>query len=254
MYISKNKHVLSNAILVVAILNIVSEIVCAITRRIVESAYSLSPTLLDDTVWRVQSIVSCIQVFLTTVIFFLAYRRMSYYRKLIPQEDQEEMQRLQEEFISDKVSTLPARIIAQLLQIWAAILIGVEIIYNVTSSVYRDFISALTQMITISDQNTYTAFVAMYNNTHGFKYIGMLIAICIGILTSGVFLRDRFLMIASGVLTLLFLIVFVALRANTLILMDRAVGVVWTSVIFHLLQTAGLLTLSLYLRYKFRGI
>ena len=40
-------------------------------------------------------------------------------------------------------------------------------------------------------------FVAIYNNTHGFKYIGLLIALLIGVLMTGIFLNDRLLKVVK---------------------------------------------------------
>ena len=95
--------------------------------------------------------------------------------------------------------------------------------------------------------------VALYNGTHGFKYIGMFIAIILGILVTGIFLKDRFLWIFSAALTGIFMIAFVTLQMGTITIAGRDYGIVWTAVIFHLVQTIGILLLSVYLRRRYQG-
>ena len=115
------------------------------------------------------------------------------------------MGRLQEEVFGTKLSALSADAIRRLLQIWAVILIGVEIVYDVTSTLYREFMLQLFSMELLTGGIFSGGFAVLYNSTHGFKYLGMLIAILLGIMMTGIFLNDRPLKAVAGILTLLFL-------------------------------------------------
>lgn len=97
------------------------------------------------------------------------------------------------------------------------------------------------------------AFAAFYNGTHGFKYIGMFIAILLGIIVTGILLRNKGMAIASGILALLFMISFCLLNMWTLSLsfLNINLGIVWTSVLFHSLQTFGLLILGIFIRKRY---
>ncbi len=254
MYLSKKVHILTPAIMLTAIFNLLSELASGLARIVLSKLPSLTPDMLDTKMWTIQSAFAILQLLLTIGVFLVARKKLNRLMKLIPREDWSDMGKLQSEMIKDSVATLSITEINQLLQVWAAILIGVEIVYDVTSSAYKSFVTQLVKIVDLSNPETYNAFVALYNSTHGFKYIGMLIAICIGILTTGIFLQDRWLITSSITLTVLFLIAFVFIQSNTIVLASRMVGVVWTSVIFHILQTLGLMVLSAYLFKRYRGL
>lgn len=254
MYLSKKVHILTPAIMLTAIFNLLSELASGLARIVLSKLPSLTPDMLDTKMWTLQSAFAILQLLLTIGVFLVARKKLNRLMKLIPREDWSDMGKLQSEMIKDSVATLSITEINQLLQVWAAILIGVEIVYDVTSSAYKSFVTQLVKIVDLSNPETYNAFVALYNSTHGFKYIGMLIAICIGILTTGIFLQDRWLITSSITLTVLFLIAFVFIQSNTIVLASRMVGVVWTSVIFHILQTLGLMVLSAYLFKRYRGL
>ena len=254
MYLNKKIHILTPAIMLTAIFNLCVEFANTVTRSLLSSIPTLTPSMLDNKIWTYQTIFSSIQLVLTIIVFLFSAKKLRRLMKIIPKEDWDEMGRLQTEVIKDNVATLSITAICQLVEIWAAILIGIQVVYDVTSNAYRNFMTQLVGIVDISNPETYNTFTALYNSTHGFKYIGMLIAICIGILTTGVFLRDKWLVAAATILTLLFLFAFVFIQSNTVVLASRMVGVVWTSVIFHILQTLGLITLSIYLFKRYRGL
>lgn len=238
----------------VAIINLLAEGADAVFRLILSREATLTPDMVNHAGNMVSFAIMFFRLLSICLAFFLSRRKISAYRKLIPEEDEKEMARLQEEMIPDKVSTLTVHAIEQLLKIWAAILIGVEIVYEITSVAYQNFIVRLTDMITITDPEMYLAYVALYNSTHGFKYVGMLIAICIGIFTTGIFLKDKVLVGLSAFQIAFFLAAFLLIQSSTVVLPTRTVGIVWTSVIFHVLQTIGLFVFAFYIRRKYRGM
>lgn len=218
------------------------------------TGYQFTPNMIDDTVYKVQVLVFLMQVIMDIIIFYLAERELRRYKRLIPKEDREELARLQQDALSGNLSTLTMENIDILIKLWALILIGVQCVYEITAVAYKDFIENLISFISISDENTYFAFVSIYNSTHGFKYAGMFIAIIIGVAVTGIFLKDRTLGFISVALTVAFMIAFLFVEQSTFVVGTRLIGVVWTSAIFHILETLGLFVLAVYLRIRYRGM
>ena len=97
-------------------------------------------------------------------------------------------------------------------------------------------------------------FIMLYNMTHGFKYLEILSAILLGVVMTGIFLNDRYLKLGSLAILLLFLVSFGAIQMQTVYLMGREIGIVWTSLIYHITETLGLFLLSLYLTVRYKGL
>ena len=254
MYFSSNKHILSRVIMASAVINVASAMLTGLIRIIISRKASLTPAMSDTVLWRVQIGASVLQLFLICGVFYYAFRKLGSYMNTVSDEDRAEMGRLQKEVFGDNLPALSSDAILRLLQIWAVILIGVELVYDITSSLYREFMIQLFNMELITGGIFSGGFTILYNSTHGFKYLGMLIAILLGIMMTGIFLNDRPLKAVATVLTVLFLVAFAVFQMNTISIFGRAVGVVWTSVIFHATETVGLLTVALYLRTHYRGV
>ena len=256
MFLSKDLHILSSALMQTAVLNIASDGVDAVFRKVMASKISaLLPMTGNDYVWYGELFLSTIQIVITFVIFLRARRILTRKMGLVPKNDQSEMAKLQEEYIPDGISTLSMYSIYQLFRIWAFILIGIRIVYDVSSIAYRRMVSEITLML--SDINNVAIsgnLVRMYNNSHGFKYIGMFMAVVIGIFVTGVFLKDRILKIMSAALSSLFMLTFLFVNISSISFRGLFIGVVWTSVFFHILETVGLVILSVYLSKKYRGL
>lgn len=235
-------------------LNMLAELVNAAARRTIVRGASLTPDILNENVAKVELALAVVQLLVLIVLFFRAFKQIKYYRNLIEDDDEELMAQLQREVMPDKLATLPIKSIDILTKIWAVILICVRIIYEMTSTAYRALIAQLTSMVNMADAQAYMAFVAFYNSSHGFKYSGMLIAICIGIFVTGIFLKDKFLILSSLGLVIVFLIAFIFVNRFEFFLGSAALGIVWTSVIFHLIQTVGLFVIAVYMRKKYKGL
>jgi len=256
MYLNKKKHILSNTLMLVAVLNLMAEGMNAIIRLWISQTMGnvSTPAMLNEAIWNAQNRISFLHVLITALLFLIAKLRLNRYRKLIPKEDEEEMARLQMEMNPEGVSVLTIKSLEQLTSIWSIILVGVGIVYEITSTAYRSFVNQLTGLIDLNDYDAYMSYVAIYNSTHGFKYLGMIIAICIGIFTTGIFLKDKFLEIVAMLYTCCFVVAFLTLNHSTFVLGNLSVGIVWTSVIFHALQSIGLFSVAFYLKHKFRGM
>jgi hypothetical protein len=71
---------------------------------------------------------------------------------------------------------------------------------------------------------------------------------------TAIFLRDRRLGIAVLMIAVLFLLAFGILQMQTITFTGREIGIVWTSVIFHLTETVGLFGFSVYLAKHYKGL
>lgn len=254
MYINQKEHIISKVICQSAIVRLSGEVVDAIARVGLNHTQWLEPDMLNVTYDNFTSIVSTIQIIIITSCFYMAYTRLTHLRSVVLKDDFAEMAKLQEELGEGKISSLSSYSILQLLQLWAAIMIGVQVVYDVTSKAYQSFIEQISLLVDLTDKNTAMAFVSLYNNTHGFKYIGMFIAISLGVFITGVFLKDVKLKIAAFTIMGCFMLAFAILQMNTITVLKRTVGIVWTSVIFHLIQTVGLFAFSVYLSKKYKGL
>jgi hypothetical protein len=223
-------------------------------RLLMKRSTALSPDMLDIMLWRSQIVISVVQILLTGLIFYLAYRKLNHYIRLFDEDDIKGMGTLQKEYLGDNLASLSVSSVNRLLQLWAVIFVGAELIYVFTSMMYRRFIGMLMDALSLGEGMTDGTFVMLYNMTHGFKYLEILSAILLGVVMTGIFLNDRFLKMASLVILAVFLVSFAALQMQTVYLMGREVGIVWTSIIYHATETIGLFLLSLYLSKKYKGL
>lgn len=252
MYFSKKTHLLSFAIMTAAVIKLAGAATEGIIRMMFARMPALLPDMLDTLMWRVQVISSVVQVALIAVIFFMSWRKLSRYRELIDEDDRAELGMLQKEVLGEHLSSLTANEIGQLIQIWAVILIGAECIYFFASMIYRRFTKELVLMAINGAE--YDSFVSLYNMTHGFKYIEMMTAILLGVVMTAIFLSDRYLKIAAVVISIAFLLAFGVFQMQTIGFSGREIGIVWSSVIFHLTETIGLFMLAVYLSRHYIGL
>lgn len=254
MYFNSKIHILSTALFVVAMVNTLAEGAAGGIRLLMRRIPSLLPDMMNSFVGRVDAIAAFVRIIVAIIVFYFAWKKLNRYKRLVDLDDHEEMGRLQSEFLKDNKSALTVAEIEQLLRVWAVILIGVEMVYDITAEGYTRFIEQLSSLINYNDAVAVELFASMYNSTHGFKYIGMLIAILMGVIVTGIFLDDKYLVIASGISTVVFLIAFFLVQMDTVTIFNRAVGIVWTSVIFHAMQTVGILAFSIYIRHRYMGL
>ena len=254
MYFGSHKHLLSRTLLWAAALNIAAMGLSGLVRLIMRNSVSFFPDSTEDYIWISQLVFSFLRLLAMLIVFLMAWRKLSKYMGVVEEDDIAEMGRLQEEVFGKKLSSLSAEAISRLLQIWAVILIGTQFVYDITSLQYRRFVNELTLLLANGEMLTGTSFVSLYNSTHGFKYLGMLIAILLGVMMTGIFLNDRLLKVVTASITGAFLLSFSVFQMYTFNVFGRMIGVVWTSVIFHITETLGIILLSLYLRKKYRGL
>lgn len=224
----------------------------AIIRIIINRSNSMTPDMVNSFLWRIQTFLSFLEIAVIAGVFCFTWKKLTSYRDTIEADDRNEIGRLQEETFGGRLSSLSAEAIMQLLQIWAMILIGAETVYYISSLIYKRVTSQLMLMIT--DVTQYNSFFSIYNQTHGFKYLAMLTAILLGVMMTAIFLRDRRLGIAVLIIAVLFLMAFGILQMQTITFTGREIGIVWTSVIFHLTETVGLFGFSVYLAKHYKGL
>lgn len=263
MYINRRTHYLSTALFWAAGIHVFSNAILGTVRYLVGKSDTLSsygPQMVNTVNIIAQMAVSAVQVILMAIVFFTAFDKLKKSLSVISEADRLHMAALQQEALGKSLPTLTGDSIGKLLELWGAILIGVRMVYDVCGLVYRKFIMDLMSMSSAATGAVQSAsigrgsFVTIYNNTHGFKYVGLLVAILLGILMTGIFLNDRLLKFITMILMAFFLLSFVLLGMQTFNFGGYSVGIVWTSVIFHLVETLGLLTLGIYLRKRYIGL
>ncbi len=254
MYISVKKHILSNAIMLTAIVKVLAALCEGGLRLLFRKLDVASPDMMDIMLWRSQLAISMVQIIIIGLIFFFSLKKLDHYMNLIPKEDRAGMGELQKEYLGDNIASLSISSVNRLFQLWGVIFIGAELVYVFTSIMYRRFIGMLIDALSLSEGMTDGTFVMLYNMTHGFKYLEILSAILLGVVMTGIFLNDRILKYFSLAILLVFLISFAALQMHTFNLIGREVGIVWTSIIYHATETIGLFLLSIYLSLKYKGL
>ena len=254
MYISVNKHILSRAIMSVAIVKLIAALLEGVVRFFLEKNNSSSPDMLDIMLWHSQLIISLLQIAITAVIFFVTWKRLNHYVSVIPPEDRKSMGDLQKEYFGENIASLSVSSVNRLLQLWAVIFVAAELTYLFTSIMYRRFIGILMDALSNGEAMADGTFIMLYNMTHGFKYLEILSAILLGVVMTGIFLNDRYIKLGSLAILLLFLISFGAIQMQTVNLLGREIGIVWTSLIYHITETLGLALLSLYLSVRYKGL
>lgn len=253
MYINKKQHYLSHALFWAAAIHAASYLALGIIRKMTKLKDPSAPYITNSAVTAGQLIVSALQVMLIAIVFVGAWEKVKKTLSVIDETDRLQMAVLQKEAMGAKTPALTGDAIEKLLELWGAILIAIRMVYDICSLVYRKFVMDLMTISDVSGEGS-SSFTAIYNNTHGFKYVGMLIAILLGTFMTAIFLDDNLLKIISMILMVFFLLSFVLLGMQMITVGTYSVGIVWTSVIFHFVETVGLFVLGLYLRKKYIGL
>ena len=252
MYVNRKEHYLSNSLFWAAGIHVFSNLALFAVRRLVPRASSDLPDLANPGIMVGQIAVAAIQVILMAIVFISSYDKVKKAMSVVEESDRLKMAVLQKEAMGNKAPALTGNSICRLLELWGAILVAVRMVYDICSLVYRRFIADLIDYG--SDSISSEDFVAIYNNTHGFKYIGLLIALLLGSLMTGIFLNDKLIKVITMILMAFFLLSFVLMEMQTISFGGYRIGIVWTSVIFHLIETLGLIILGFYLRKKYIGL
>lgn len=250
MFLNRNKRILSNALLMSALISLLCGGLNLLLRFLLRNFMSFSPDMLDHRIWIATGFVSVIQICLTLGIFIYYRLKLRYYITLIPEEERHEIGILQEEYLGKGISTLRAEDVKRLLDIWAVILVGAEIVYRISSQIYRMIIAKISAAMRFDP----IGFSSVYSISHSFKYLGMMIAIILGVAITSIFLNDKYLNIACLVLSVSFLLISAAVEMQTISFLGRSIGIIWSSVFFHTVDIAGLLALAFYLRKRYVGV
>ncbi len=242
-YVGMRSHVVSWAILNVAVINLIYAGASGLFRLFFNKAKAANPDMLNAGYWKVQIGLSSLQVAAIAAVFIFGYWLLK----------NKKVDDLLVRSIKERTQ-LSGSTILQLLEIWAVILVGIKLLDLVLTDIYRNFVADLFSLFDLADANAMAMFRTMYNNTHAFKYVGMLVAISLGIFITGVLLHDRTLKVLSAILVALFILTATFLQMGTYTILNRAVAIVWSSVMLQLLQTFGMFGFSFYLYRNYRGI
>ena len=132
---------------------------------------------------------------------------------------------------------------------WGFIFTEVQILHYISSTYYN---MVIIYMQPLSDNAAYAQF---YNGTHVFKYKPMFIAFLIGIFITGIILTDKKFLILSIVLGIMYGLCYgpVFMQKISLPFFGN-VGIVMSSVIFHLTESLLMLLIGLNIRRRYTGV
>lgn len=253
MYLNTRKHYLSKSICLSSLISLLAQSMNALSRIYFKSNLS-EPDMLNSSIFVFNMLVHVVVILLIFLIFSKNLKEMRNIMSIVLDDDVEKMGLLQKEIIPNDISTLKAAAIYQLMEIWAIILLFIQVMSLVSNYQYKSFVSKLYEIIPMQNYEQAVAFSGIYNSTHGFKYIGMFSALIIGIFVTAVFLKDRFLKVLSVITTFVFLMAFSIFQMITFDAQIKIISIVWTSVIYHGLETIGLLLFSFYLARHYKGL
>ncbi len=253
MFINKKTHYLSTSLFLASGIHILANFVLFIVRKIIVSGNFTAPAMVSTLAFTSQIVVSTIMILLMAFVFLSSWLKLQRSLSVVDESDKLQMAVLQQEVMGKDIPALSGESIIELIELWGVILVGVRLVYDICSIVYRRFILDLTGLSSSAGTGG-QAFVAIYNNTHGFKYISILTALLLGIFITGIFLHDKLLKMVALFLISIFLLAFVLLGMHTVRIAGYSVGIVWSSIIFHFTETIGLVGLGFYLRKKYIGL
>ncbi len=253
MYFSPKKHVLSNVILGVALRRLLG-FGCSGLARILTRRGGYLPDMADSKVHGMQILISLTVILLSALLFTAALRKVNRSVKAVPESERREIAKLQEETFGEGNAALNADLVRKLLEIWFVILVGVQLLYEAFSEVYRHFTLGFLDMISRRSGIGGEDYTSLYNLTHSFKYQGILIALLLGAFVTAIFLNDRTLKLAVALAGAVFLLSSTGMEMATVSVMGHSVGIVWSSLVYHLIDTLGLAALAIYLRFTYHGV
>ncbi|MBO4396193.1 MAG: hypothetical protein J5819_07600 [Eubacterium sp.] len=255
MYFSSKKHFLTDALLIVTGVNTLGYIAMVIVRMILKVKKKGMPDMLNNTIWTIQLIVSLVTVALICFVFIYKAKKFSHYMSLFEKDDMDDMGKLQEQYMTEsKLSTLQASDITKLIQLWLVIFTFVQIINEFCSILYRRFAKSLFDLYQSGHVEVKQDLVSIYNQTHGFKYLAMTCAILIGVVVTAIFLSDKYLRLVFFIVAAVYFFSFAFLDMVKIPLFGRTIGIVWTSMTFHAIETVGMVIFAIYLRKRYRGL
>ena len=253
MYFTKKYHPVSKTLIATTVIQILASVIQTVLRWLIREKTGV-PDMLDDKVWWMTIAVDGVALVLTATVLVIALRKVKEIMSFVDEEDQVMMGRLQEDTFGKDLSALPADLIFKVLAVWGSILVGVGIIQEVVTILYRRFALNLYGMYFSGNFTKKKMLNSIYNSTHGFKYLALLVAVLLGMVITAILLEDRRLLIFVVVAAGVFLLAFSLFDMTKINVFGKSIGVVWTSVIFHALQTVGMVSFAIYLRVKYKGL
>lgn len=144
--------------------------------------------------------------------------------------------------------------IRKLLVLWGVILIPMQLINDLCAMLYTrmlDTIAAVFLQEGVDKDGR--IFALIYDMSHGFKYICIFLAILLGLVMTAEILERRKLMIIPAIAGVTFMLAFMLLRMEPISALGNIqIGVNWTSLIFHGLNTVGLFAIGMYIERLYR--
>ncbi len=203
----------------------------------------------DASVWSLQHTVTSLSTFMILIIFFIAIKKVKGYIGKVDKEDRAMMGRLQEDNFGEDLSALPADMIQKLLFVWGVILAGTGLIETLVLIMYRKLIVDLNTI-----DSTGESMKRVYYSLDGFENLTVVFTLLIGVIITAVILENRQFTILSVVIALLLLTAFCVFNVRKADILGFSPDTAWTSIVFNIISTVGMIIFAFYLRKKYRGV
>lgn len=138
-----------------------------------------------------------------------------------------------------------------LLHIWAWIVMIAQLLYLLVATFYDAFVEKSEEMILELNSGP-ALFRDFYNASHGYKYLLMYALFMLGLIISRLLVRRIWIILLGFAFSYVYYYSFTKLAMYTAVIGDKSVGIVWTAVLYHGMQTCGFLCLGVYLLIKTR--
>ena len=255
MYLSKKSHILSKTLVIATLIPIAGTLIKFVLRYLMRgNGGNGLPDMLDQGIWNMQLAVDVSVIILTVIAFVIANRKIKKSISVIDDDDRKMLGRLQEDEFGDNLSTLSAETIYNLINVWATVFILIRTLGEISSIIYKNFAEALFKLYTSGLVHKKKALVSIYDETHHFKYLALICGIILGVMVTAIILRDRILKIAVVIVTVMFIFSFTVVEMTTFEIFEDKIGVVWSSVLAHIVETIAMFAFAVYLRKRYRGI
>lgn len=133
-----------------------------------------------------------------------------------------------------------------LLHVWGVTIICGQVLYLLCADFFEVLMTMSEEVLEHKGDGA-ILYRNFYNSSHGFKYIGMYVMFLAALLLSTFIVRKIWFLLLGVVLAGMYWYAFRQMDMYTTVILGKSVGIVWTSVLYHGVQTGGFLILGIYL-------
>lgn len=135
-----------------------------------------------------------------------------------------------------------------LMLVWGFITVIIQAIYYISSAYYTEILGMMREILSVHE---YTKF---YVSTHTYKYVPMFIAIIMGAVITAIILRSKFIFTTTVVICVIYGACYGTGQEFMIAVgQGKYVGVIVSALIYHLVQSVGIMGMGIYIRRTYYG-